>query len=90
MGLCKNGVTTKAGCSTVLKLGHCADAICNLVLMEDHITDDGDSGGPWYLGSTAYGIHYGWDYDPFWPFDRSAFSRADRLDNALFITVATS
>ena len=43
-----------------------------------------------FWGNTAYGIHKGYVYDPFWPFDREVFSRADRIDNALGIFIATS
>lgn len=42
-----------------------------------------------YWGNTAYGLHQGWIYDPFWPFDREVFSRADRIDDALGIYIAT-
>ena len=31
----------------------------HLVAMFSHTTQGGDSGGPWFHGNTAYGIHYG-------------------------------
>jgi hypothetical protein len=48
---------------------------------------EGDSGGPFYWGNTAYGFDCCWRYDPIWPFDRDLFSRADRLDDALGVWV---
>lgn len=33
--------------------------------------------------------HRGKIYDPFWPFAREVFSRADRIDDALGIDIAT-
>lgn len=88
--LCVNGVTTHKSCDVVRQLNVCDGAVCNLVQMETHLTDAGDSGGPWFWGNTAYGVHRGYVWDPFWPFDRSVFSRLDRMFNALGITVATT
>lgn len=31
----------------------------NMIAVESHITSGGDSGGPWFLGNTAYGVHSG-------------------------------
>jgi len=52
------------------------------------LSERGDSGGPVYWGNTAFGLHYGKVFDP-WPFSREAFSRADRIDNALGVFIAT-
>lgn len=88
--LCRNGVTSHRDCQEVRKLNVCAGGECNLVQMGAHLSAGGDSGGPVFWGNTAYGIHKGWMYDPFWPFDREVFSRADRIDNALGIFIATN
>jgi hypothetical protein len=73
-----------------MKVNVCHFEICNLVQMEAHLSAGGDSGGPVYWSNTAYGIHYGFRWDPIWPFDRELFSRADRIDNALGVSVSTA
>lgn len=88
--LCQNGVTTHKSCKEVRKLNVCYGKACNLVQFGNRTVQGGDSGGPVFLGNTAYGLIYGWHYDPFWPYDRDLFSRADRIDNALGIFIATS
>jgi streptogrisin C len=85
--ICKNGKVTFKDCPRVIQLNVCHFAICNLVQMDVRTVDLGDSGGPWYWGNTAYGLTYGWRFDPFPPFDRDLFSRADRIDNALGVTI---
>lgn len=85
--LCTNGRTTKKHCQEVRKLGVCSGQACNLVQMGEHSTDGGDSGGPVFFGTTAYGIHKGMMYDPAWPYSRGIFSRADRLPDALGVAV---
>jgi len=87
--LCRNGRTSHKDCQDVRKVNVCHSVYCNLVQMDAHLSADGDSGGPVYFGNTAYGIHQGYHYD-IWPFDRELFSRADRIDNALNLTIATS
>ncbi|TNU75781.1 hypothetical protein FH969_05650 [Miniimonas arenae] len=88
--LCKNGATNHASCQEVRLLGDCRDSMCNLVQMGARLAGPGDSGGPIYWGNTAYGLHSGWRYDPFAPFDRDQFARADRIDDALGIYIATN
>lgn len=85
--LCKNGRTNHAQCQEVRRLAVCNGAACNLVQMGARLSAGGDSGGPVYWGTTAYGLHQGWHYDPSWPFDRDLFSRADRLPDALGVAV---
>lgn len=88
--LCKNGKTNHFQCQNVRKLNVCRGNTCNLVQMGARIAAGGDSGGPVYFGNTAYGLHKGWMNDPAPPFDRDLFSRADRIDNALGIWIATN
>ena len=86
--LCRNGKTSNRDCQEVRKVNVCKGDVCNLAQMGEHLSDDGDSGGPVYLNHTAYGIHKGCMYDPF-PAKREIFSRADRIDEALGIYIAT-
>lgn len=87
--LCFNGKTTHKHCQQVRKVSVCSNGSCHLVQMGEHSTDNGDSGGPWFYGNTAYGIHKGSQYDPFWPYDRSVFTKVTRLDDGLGVVVAT-
>ncbi|HET7846919.1 MAG TPA: hypothetical protein VFL72_05455 [Acidimicrobiia bacterium] len=85
--LCRNGVTSHKDCQNVRKVNVCNLGVCNLVQMDTDLSAGGDSGGPVYFGNTAYGLHQGWmlDLSP-----RDLFSRADRMDNAMPTSVATS
>lgn len=87
--LCRNGKATHQNCQQVRKVNVCTRGMCNLVQMGKYLASDGDSGGPVYWGHTAYGLHQGRMWDPFWPFDREVFSRADRIGDALGIAIAT-
>jgi len=87
--MCKNGSTNHKQCQKVRKLNVCTGVYCNLVQLEARLAAPGDSGGSVYFGNTAYGFHHGWHYDVF-PFDRDLFSRADRIDDALGVNVATT
>lgn len=71
------------------KTNGCVDGLCNLVQMGERQSTSGDSGGPVYWGTSAYGIHTGGMHDPIWPFDRDIFSRPDRIGDALGIAIAT-
>ena len=86
--LCRNGVTSHKDCQKVRKLNVSRNGAQNLVQMEKHYSAGGDSGGPVFWGNAAYGIHYGWMYDPNTT-KREVFSRADRIDDALSISIAT-
>lgn len=88
--LCRNGKTTFKDCLEVIQLNVCHFWFCNLVQMDHRSVQDGDSGGPWFWNFTAYGLTYGWRYDPIFPFDRDLFSRADRIDDALGVNVANN
>lgn len=88
--LCKNGKTNKKSCQEVRKLDVCLNGDCHLVQMGARLAAGGDSGGPIYWGTTAYGLHKGWHYDPSWPNDRDLFSRGSRIDDALGVWIATN
>ena len=53
-----------------------------LVTVDDSITLNGDSGGPWFLGTDAAGVHHGLVAN-IWGTWRSAFSQIGLADNAL-------
>lgn len=57
--ICKYGITTGYNCSKVYKSGICSSGYCNLHAAEKYISKAGDSGGPWFSGSMAKGIHHG-------------------------------
>ncbi|MGV9376399.1 hypothetical protein ACWDRB_11315 [Nonomuraea sp. NPDC003707] len=66
--ICKFGISTGAGCSTVKLINEFIDdpdgrPVRGLVVMAARITERGDSGGPWYDGGTAWGFHQG-TYSP--------------------------
>lgn len=57
--VCKFGYATGYTCSTVYKTGICANSYCGLYSAAAYISNSGDSGGPWFYGSGAKGIHHG-------------------------------
>ncbi|HML52251.1 MAG TPA: S1 family peptidase [Propionicimonas sp.] len=61
---CHWGRTTGYSCSTIESTNFCVDyanweVACNLDSTVTQIDQPGDSGGPWFLGTTAIGIHSG-------------------------------
>ncbi|MFC4009157.1 trypsin-like serine protease [Nonomuraea purpurea] len=59
--ICRFGRTTGRNCSTpVWVTDVCARDYCDLVATTGHTAENGDSGGPWFLNTTAYGVHKGW------------------------------
>ena len=86
--ICRNGAKTGKFCDKVYSLNHCLNGSCRLALSENNTSQGGDSGGPWFYGNTAYGIHKGYKW---WNFkSRSAFSLASYIDEALGVYIATS
>ena len=49
-------------CDNVHDRTTCRGTRCNLVDMDHRRAQGGDSGGPWYLGGVAYGVHSGAHY----------------------------
>ena len=89
--LCRNGKTTHQKCDKVRKLSVCKGSVCKLVSMENHNSKGGDSGGPYYVGGTAYGIHQGYHTEWTSPWKkRGLFTRATYFDEALDVSVATN
>lgn len=58
--LCKYGKTTHETCDAVQSFFECRGVYCNLVNMGNRRADGGDSGGPWYSGDVAIGVHSGY------------------------------
>lgn len=52
--------TTLRTCASVRKLSTSRGKYSGLVSMSHDVTEGGDSGGPWYSGGYAYGVHSGW------------------------------
>lgn len=61
---CHWGATTGYSCGQVASLSECVEydnqpRYCGIAAMDRYISDGGDSGGPWFVGTTALGIHSG-------------------------------
>lgn len=72
-------------CDTVQHPNHpCTDdagrVMQNMVVMNNHITQGGDSGAPWHLSNTAFGGHFGRCRELGFA---SSFTKADRFDHAI-------
>jgi streptogrisin C len=62
--VCKYGITTGNTCDVVVSSGHCVTysgfpQFCGQFRTDNRDAAGGDSGGPWYYGSRAHGIHSG-------------------------------
>jgi hypothetical protein len=87
--VCRFGHNQGTDCAYVQDLSFCLSYEgynhCRLVRMDRDTAGGGDSGGPWYYGNTAYGIHGG-QIDT-WLGTRDFWSRVTYLDEALGVTV---
>lgn len=84
--VCHWGRTTGRSCSTVAATNVCrafSDGVtrCGLDVTEDNVSAGGDSGGPWYFGNIARGIHTGGGGG------ESLFTRIGRVNRHLDATV---
>lgn len=57
--VCHFGTTSGKRCSTVKYRNVTVGSLKHLVLTKSNVSAGGDSGGPWYHGGTAVGIHTG-------------------------------
>lgn len=92
--LWKYGKSTGQTVDRVYRLNVSSDHIEGLVAMHNRKARRGDSGGPWFNGATAYGIHHG-TKNAFWGLQffkyRDLFTPVHHLDDAFpGWTVATS
>ncbi|OQJ62454.1 hypothetical protein B5P24_05265 [Clavibacter tessellarius] len=90
MNVCKYGTVTAYGCSQVINgptttVNANGVTYANLWQVDGYITQEGDSGGPWFYGNTAYGIHYG--NIPRGGADRSAFTSITAIEAATDLRV---
>lgn len=72
--LCKYGRKSGQTCDKVRSLQTCRNSYCSLVDMHNRKADGGDSGGPWFLGGTAYGVHSGFHTTGILPKKRDQFT----------------
>lgn len=85
--LCRYGRTTGQRCDTVKARYKCNGSRCGLVAMNHRYAAGGDSGGPWFWGNTAYGIHQGAIRITF--VLRDVFTPVANFYSALGVVVAT-
>lgn len=88
--VCKFGMKTGKTCDTVTTTGNCVTysgwpTFCGLFKTDNYYSAPGDSGGPWYYGSTARGVQSG--RNTFFNYD--LFSGVGSL-NLLGVTVYTN
>ncbi|MEV0202590.1 S1 family peptidase [Nonomuraea sp. NPDC050691] len=69
----------------IYRINVCVDRVCDMVAMDKMNTKGGDSGGPWFNGTSAYGIHMGWA--KIGGKKRSMYSEVRYLPQALGVTV---
>lgn len=82
--LCHFGRTTGYKCNEVRKVNISVGGHDYVISMKDDVTEPGDSGGPWFSGNTLYGVHTGIHWA--WFKDRSFFTQAKHIDEALNVT----
>lgn len=72
----------------VYKTGTCRGlSICRLTMMSRRYAQGGDSGGPWYWGNTAYGIHSGYQWS--WGYNRDQLTPLTYLDEGINVYLRT-
>ncbi|MEO1231466.1 MAG: S1 family peptidase [Myxococcota bacterium] len=84
--LCRYGRTTPQRCDTVHRVNVSSGGEDRLAMMKNNYADHGDSGGPWFYGSTAYGVHEGGQQGFLWKW-RSVWSQLVYIDDALNLTL---
>lgn len=86
---CVFGMTSfERMCTTIYRTSVYSGGHNMMVVTVDGDTLGGDSGGGWSLSTTAHGVHTG--LIPLGGSDRSIFSRASRVDNALGVDICES
>lgn len=70
--VCKYGRTSGRTCAFVYRNSICSIGYCGLTAADKYISAGGDSGGPWYNGASARGVHHG--VAPISGISRSLFS----------------
>lgn len=85
--LCKYGKTTGYTCDTTYLDNQCRDTYCDMMTLVSRKASGGDSGGPWFWSTTAYGVHSGWV--TIWGVARDMFTPINSGLSALGITLKT-
>ena len=85
MLVCNFGKTTGSKCTKVYKVNTARGSYKGMTAVNSHVTSGGDSGGPWYFGGTAYGIHSG--YATISGKKRSQFTPATNMQKAVGMKV---
>jgi len=88
MSICKYGKTTLNTCDEVYKFNQCRGSYCGLAMTHRHRSDGGDSGGPWFWGSTGYGVHSG--FKTYLAIERAMFTPIRAGASVLGVTVKLS
>lgn len=83
INVCNYGNVTGNKCTTVDQVGVSSGTYDGLTLVKSHVTDNGDSGSPWFYSGNAIGIHNGEVSG------KSSFTPADNLRTAVGMTVYT-
>lgn len=87
--LCVNGSASGNKCSTVYSNTACWPlGACGFIAMNGGVTAGGDSGGPWYTGNYAVGVHKGTAYIGFG--NRSVMTRVGNALSSLGLTLCTT
>lgn len=85
--VCRFGKTTGRHCDVVYRINETKGDYRGLVATHRRNASSGDSGGPWYYGNTAYGIHQG--SKSIWFINRDMFTPAANLMDGLGVRVIT-
>jgi hypothetical protein len=80
-------MTTGSKCDEVYKMNFSGATSDRLVAMKEWTTAGGDSGGPWFHGNTAYGVHKGSVELGIPKKLRSVFSQARYIDEGIGVNI---
>ncbi len=85
--VCRYGRKTgNGGCQDIINLSVSAGGYSSMIRVDSTGDDFGDSGGPWYTGNTAWGIHHG----HFNSNHDGIFTAVSIVDGNLGVTLKTS
>ncbi len=75
--MCHFGYGNGKSCDRVYRINTSSGGAGHLTAMHRHYTTGGNSGGPWFLGTSGYGVHHG--YKTIWFRGRSLFTPLNRV-----------
>ncbi|WP_337020141.1 S1 family peptidase [Oceanobacillus massiliensis] len=81
VNICNFGKETGYDCRKVYKKGMTSGSYGNQIVVTEHVTTNGDSGGPWFYGNNAVGVHSG--YSTVNGVKRSRFTNINYISSAL-------